>query len=147
MIKWLNKKRNKKGFTLVELVVVIAILGVLSAIAVPRLTGITSDAQDKADEASIKTVESAISIAVANGDILYKDGNWSSKDGDSLNGTNGFVLNNDVDDINTLEGILIGKYLDEAPKKAGTDPAEYLKVTFTVNEEDYEVEWSTDVDN
>mgnify|MGYP001040518555 CR=1 FL=1 len=33
------KKKSKKGFTLIELVVVIAILGILAAILVPVISG------------------------------------------------------------------------------------------------------------
>ncbi len=66
MFKFIQKQlKNKKGFTLVELVVVIAILGILAAIAVPRFTNVAADAQSKADEASARTILSAISIAEA----------------------------------------------------------------------------------
>ena len=38
MIKKLNKKKNQKGFTLVELLIVIAIMVVLAAIAIPQFS-------------------------------------------------------------------------------------------------------------
>jgi prepilin-type N-terminal cleavage/methylation domain-containing protein len=40
MNKLLRKKLNKKGFTLIELIVVIAILGILAVILIPRFTGL-----------------------------------------------------------------------------------------------------------
>lgn len=42
-----NLRKNKKGFTLVELLVVLAILAILIAVAVPTLTGVLNDAKDK----------------------------------------------------------------------------------------------------
>lgn len=68
MMKSLKKKR-KGGFTLIELIVVIAILAILAAIAIPRLGGFTDNAKISADEGSERTIQSAISIAEANGDL------------------------------------------------------------------------------
>ena len=65
MLKWINKKRNKKGFTLIELVIVIAILGILIAIAVPRLGGFRDSAAERADEATAETIEKAANLYVA----------------------------------------------------------------------------------
>lgn len=39
--------KNKKGFTLIELIVVIAVLVILAAIAIPTYIGITQSAEDK----------------------------------------------------------------------------------------------------
>lgn len=46
------KRKNEKGFTLVELIVVMAVLAVISAIAVPRFLGVQEDAKIEADYAT-----------------------------------------------------------------------------------------------
>lgn len=71
MQKWIYKNKNKKGFTLIELVVVIAILGILSAIAIPRLSGARDTAKDKANTANMRTLESALQIYALDNNIEY----------------------------------------------------------------------------
>lgn len=51
MFEKIRKMKNKKGFTLVELIVVLVILAILAALLVPALTGYI----DKAKEESIKS--------------------------------------------------------------------------------------------
>lgn len=73
MFRLINKQRNKKGFTLVELVVVIAILGILAAIAVPRLLGFQERARAQADNQVAAQVKNAVALLYANQEIVFTD--------------------------------------------------------------------------
>ena len=42
------RKSNKKGFTIVELVIVIAVIAILSAVLIPTFGGITEKAKNSA---------------------------------------------------------------------------------------------------
>lgn len=54
----LIKKNNKKGFTLVELIVVIAILAILALILVPAITGYVGKANKSKDYANARALYS-----------------------------------------------------------------------------------------
>jgi MSHA pilin protein MshA len=53
---------NRKGFTLIELVIIIIVLGVLSAVAIPKFINLQQDAQAAANVGWIGGLRSCLSI-------------------------------------------------------------------------------------
>jgi type IV pilus assembly protein PilA len=74
------KAKDKKGFTLVEVIVVLVILAILMAIAVPALTGYIGKARDKAAEAEGKTVLTAVQTYVTEKGITSETGLADNED-------------------------------------------------------------------
>lgn len=62
------KKNNKKGFTLVELVIVVAVMAILVAIAIPTVSSITGSAKGSVYNSNAKTIESMLKLAQADAD-------------------------------------------------------------------------------
>ena len=80
MINWINKRKKRKGFSLVELVVVIAILGILAGIAVPRLNVSRKSAAIAAHNANVRTLMNAATMYIADGGAPIT---WKGEDGES----------------------------------------------------------------
>jgi type IV pilus assembly protein PilA len=60
-----KKLKDKKGFTLVELLVVLAVLAIISAIAVPRFAGVQNAAKLSADYATGEMIARAADIYIS----------------------------------------------------------------------------------
>jgi len=56
---------NKKGFTLIELVMVIVILGILASVAVPKFTDLSTQAKQAAEQGVVGGVRSGIVLEFA----------------------------------------------------------------------------------
>ena len=70
-----KKLKDKKGFTLVELIVVLVILAILAALLVPSLTGYI----DKAKEEQL-TSQTRMVLMAANAELAIADGNSTKID-------------------------------------------------------------------
>lgn len=108
MFRLVNKLKNKKGFTLIELIVVLAVLGIIMAIAVPRFIGVQADAEEKADETTLEMIAKAAE--------LY------------------FVQNSNGTAIDTADDLVTQNYLDKIEfktNKYGNSSGSDLDITYS----------------
>ena len=111
--------KNRKGFTLIELIVVIVILGLLLAILVPSVMNAKNRAQETAYDFTVKRLyEAAVLFTI---DYPNTAATWSSHDGGTESRQDIAITNENLFQAWYL-------YLDEWPKDP-TNPTG----TFTVN--------------
>ena len=78
-------KMNKKGFTLIEMLVVIAIIAILVAIIVPTVTSATTKAKAATDAANLRSAKAVAVIGVLDG--TYSASNVPDADDLKIPGT------------------------------------------------------------
>lgn len=65
-MKLFQKKKNNKGFSLVELIVVVAIMAVLLGVLVPTLVRHVESSKHQKDISAVSEIRNAMEIALAN---------------------------------------------------------------------------------
>ena len=63
----MKKLNNKKGFTIVELVIVIAVIGILAAVLIPTFSNVIKSAKDSADHQNAKNAYTQYLTEVVDG--------------------------------------------------------------------------------
>ena len=92
------KKTNKKGFTIVELVIVIAVIAILSAVLIPTFAGVTTSAKKNAalqEARNAYTEKVAVDTTAIGGDFIYVSANgyaYAIVDGNFAKDTNGAII-------------------------------------------------------
>lgn len=86
MLKWFNrKKKDNKGFSLVELVIVVAILAILVGILAPQYTKYVEKSRKAADASNLENIVTAFKVASADTDYDIEAGTYkvviTQKDG------------------------------------------------------------------
>ena len=78
MLRIISNLKNKRGFTLIELIVVLAVLAIILAIAIPRFVTIQDESRIKADVATAEQIIKAARLMEAR----RNDGNETIYDPD-----------------------------------------------------------------
>lgn len=69
----MNKKEtDRKGFTMVELVIVVAIMGIIGALLVPAFGNLSAKAKVSTDVSTTKTIKRLIDIYLADGNVAFE---------------------------------------------------------------------------
>jgi type II secretion system protein G len=64
-------KTNKKGFTLIELMIVVAIIGILAAIAIPKFADLIDKSKEGATKGMLSTVRGALQVYYGDNEGWY----------------------------------------------------------------------------
>ena len=128
----MKKFNNKKGFTIVELVIVIAVIGILAGVLIPTFSGIVQRAneskinQEMTNALKVVLAGNATSGALANGTTFV----MSAKDGSAYKATYYAVYNGNK--LGEVKNVTNDKKLEE---NLSTDTTKYKQVIIGTNKD------------
>ncbi|MDO4566670.1 MAG: prepilin-type N-terminal cleavage/methylation domain-containing protein [Oscillospiraceae bacterium] len=100
--------KNRKGFTLVEVIVVLVILAILAAIMIPSMTGWI----DRAREESVHTELRLVALAAQSAfHELYAQGHQANNHEEAFDAV--YIMNGEPDSVPTVFKVLLEEYIND----------------------------------
>ena len=137
------KRTNKKGFTIVELVVVIAIIAILAAVLIPTFASLIKRANISKDQQLVRNLNTAlIADKAINGkhETMYSalqavaDSGFDVAKINDKKASDNEILWDSVSDVFCYRNGNNIEYIPDAPKSGNVDPYQYWIIASTPNE-------------
>lgn len=137
----LKKLNNKKGFTLMEMLIVVAIIAVLVAVAIPTFTSALNKAKAGTDLANIRSGYAAAQLEAITKDSTAARTYYLKKDGSvGDTGADDYVCGGNASDAEATANVGGKENANSIKWKKGQ------KITYTVNANDNKVNGIAAVD-